>query len=365
MAGLVLYGVMIAFPLLGIVVGDHERTSSFASLPLGFEREGLPLLAWLVLVTIIAAPFARLLLTVLVLGGLRLRRHPWWLAGLARVRAVLAPWSMLEVFLLGMLVAYSRLGAIAPVRLGLAAFALGGLVLAKVVTQSVLDEAAMWEAIRPAPPIQPGRPILACTSCELVSNATEGSACPRCGAALRHRRPASVQRAWAFLIAAAVLYVPANFLPVMTVIRYGSGAPSTILGGVQELLDAGMLPLAALVFVASICVPVLKIVGMAVLLISTQRGTRRRLRDRTRLYRIVDAIGRWSMIDVFMISILTALVQMGAIATVIPDIGAVCFASVVVLTMLSAGSFDPRLMWDSASRTAARARPAATARQAA
>jgi len=146
---------------------------------------------------------------------------------------------------------------------------------------------------------------------------------------------------------------------VLTVVRFGAGEPSTILGGVQELLDIGMWPLAALVFFASVAVPVLKLIGLGTLLISTHTGTGWALHDRTVLYRIVDAIGRWSMIDIFMESILVGLVQFGRLASVYPGPGAVAFAAVVILTMLAARSFDPRLMWDSA-RTRAEAIQAAT-----
>lgn len=360
-AGLVCYLLLVSTPLIGVIVGGHQRDSMIAALPRGFEQENMPLLAALVLGTLIVAPFARIVLTILVLGGLQRPARPALLAQLARLRVVIGPWSMPEVFLLGLFVAYTRLGAIAPVRLGTAAFGLGGLVLAKVASQALLDEHAMWERISPSPPSppsRPGRPPIACTSCELLTDAPEGSPCPRCAAALYRRRPHSIARTWAFLIAAAALYGPANFLPIMTVVQLGRTQSPTILGGAKELLDAGMWPLALLVFVASICIPVLKLVGMTTLLLSTQLGARGRLLARTRLYRFVDIIGRWSMIDVFMISILTAVVQMGAISKVTPLAGAPCFAAVVVLTMLATSSYDPRLMWDAAARREA-AQPAA------
>jgi paraquat-inducible protein A len=132
------------------------------------------------------------------------------------------------------------------------------------------------------------------------------------------------------------------------VISFGAGAPDTILSGVKHLVQSGMWPLALLVFFASITVPVLKIGGLSFLLVTTQRGVRGHLRDRTRLYRVIEAVGRWSMIDIFMLSILVALVRFGAIASVAPGIGALSFASVVVLTMFAATAFDPRLMWDRA-----------------
>jgi paraquat-inducible protein A len=163
---------------------------------------------------------------------------------------------------------------------------------------------------------------------------------------LHKRKPESLTRTWALLLAAALLYIPANLLPVMTVVYFGAGEPSTIISGVLELGAAGMWPLAALVFFASILVPVLKLIGLTYLLLSIQFGWLTRLRDRTRLFRIIEQIGRWSMIDVFMIGILSALVNLGSIATIVPGLGAVCFCAVVIITMFASLSFDPRLMWD-------------------
>jgi paraquat-inducible protein A len=193
------------------------------------------------------------------------------------------------------------------------------------------------------------RVAVGCETCGLVSWLTGVHArCLRCGFRLHIRKPNSIARTWALGIAAAILYVPANAYPVLTVIQLGAGEPSTILGGVRELLSGGQWPLAALVFLASIMVPVLKLFGLTVLLITTQTGRRFRLRDRTRLYRIVDVIGRWSMIDIFMISLLVALVRFGSVVTINPGFGAIAFAGVVILTMFAARTFDPRLIWDAA-----------------
>ncbi len=149
------------------------------------------------------------------------------------------------------------------------------------------------------------------------------------------------------------MYRPTS-IPVLTVIQLGAGAPSTIIGGVRELIASRMYPLAALVFFASIAVPLLKLVGLSVMLIATQTGRAGWLRDRTRLYHVVRWIGRWSMIDIFMESLLGALVRFGTIITIEPGIGAVAFCSVVILTIFAAESFDPRLMWDAAEHRATR-----------
>ena len=259
------------------------------------------------------------------------------------------------------------------VDLGPAVYALGGLMVIMVLADYTLDDQAVWDALAPsnrrrrtpdAHPVAPDhladhhhRLRIGCDTCGLVSRAIERAPCPRCGFRLHHRKRGSIQRTWAFAIAALVLYIPANLYPVLTVVRLGAGQPSTIVGGVRELLQVGMWPLAALVFFASVAVPVMKLVGLGILLISTHTGTGQALHDRTVLYRIVDAIGRWSMIDIFMESILVALVQFGTLASVYPGPGAVAFAAVVILTMLAAQSFDPRLMWDSAAGT----QPAETA----
>jgi len=192
---------------------------------------------------------------------------------------------------------------------------------------------------------------LACPACALlcaVPSGAEGAAlaCPRCNSPLWRRKPGGTSKTWALLVAAAILYVPANVLPVMTLTYLGHSERDTILGGVVALFQSGMWEIGALVFVASITVPLLKIVTLAYLLISVRRRSSSRPADRTRLYRFVEYIGRWSMIDMFMLSILVALVQIGWLATVRPGPGATCFAAVVILTMFAASSFDPRLIWD-------------------
>ena len=150
------------------------------------------------------------------------------------------------------------------------------------------------------------------------------------------------------MLAAAVLYVPANLFPVMTTTSLGKAQSDTIMSGVIYLLHHGMWPLALVVFGASVLVPLMKMTALAYLLISVQRGSRARPADRTRIYRITEAVGRWSMVDIYVVTILVALVNLGNLATIEAGLGAVFFGGVVVLTMLSAESFDPRLIWDRA-----------------
>ncbi|MBF0438331.1 MAG: paraquat-inducible protein A [Magnetococcales bacterium] len=189
---------------------------------------------------------------------------------------------------------------------------------------------------------------IGCHVCGLTipKQAVDLRSCPRCQAAMHSRKPKSLSRTWALLLTAVILYIPANVYPVMTVIKMGRGEPDTILSGVKHLIESGMWPLALLVFVASIVVPVMKIGVLSYLVLSVQRRSKWRALDRTMLYRLLEAFGHWSMVDIFLVSILIALVDFGSIATIKPGIGASFFAAVVVLTLLAAHSFDPRLIWD-------------------
>ena len=365
-AGLFALFAAVISPLLGFRLTGRFSQTGLAGLPIGLEGQNMPLLAIVVLATTMLAPFLRLFLTTVAILGVRGGMPRGVLITMARLREILRPWAMIEVFMLGLFVAYTRLAALAQVTLGDGLYALGALVLLTAFADWWLDDEALWEAIGrvPWPPgvaaaEAPGAAaggLVGCDVCGLVHRGRPGLACARCAVPLKARKTNSVTRTWALLIAAAVLYIPANAYPFLTVVRLGQGAPSTIIGGVKELVDLQMWPLALLVFVASITVPLLKLVGLGYLLITTQRGSSWRLAGRTRLYRAVDFIGRWSMIDIFMLSLLTALVRMGVLASVTPNAGAVAFAGVVVLTMLAAISFDPRVAWDAAdSRAAAEA----------
>jgi paraquat-inducible protein A len=350
--GLLLFVLALTEPFMDVRVHGFSRAMHFVGGPAALEEGGFWPLALAVLVTTVAAPLGRLLALAYVLALLRLERPPRHLYAVFRWSEWLDTWSMAEVFLLGAFVAYTRLTAMAHVEVGVAVYALGGLTLAIAGADSVLDREAVWQGLESKgvtagrdPGGEAGR-LFGCDSCGLVSRAAR--ACPRCGAWARRRKPDSIARTWALLIAAAILYIPANMLPIMAYTSLGQRSTATILGGVEELAAAGMWPLAALVFFASITVPLLKIGGLGWLLLSTRRRTASRLRERTLLYRIVDSVGRWSMIDVFMLSILTALIRVGLLASVNPGPAAIAFCAVVILTMLAASSFDPRLMWDAA-----------------
>ena len=353
-AALILLAVATMFPLLVFELEGREQPGSILSAAGALWNVGYPVLAALVFLTVLAAPLLKILTTLYVVLPLLAGRPAPGTARVFRMLDHLKPWAMVEVFLLGLIVAYVKLSDIATVEIGPSLFALVGLMVALTWAEAALDPYHVWDRLSPqlrtgtagAVDIPPER-LVRCHACGQLAEG-EHRPCPRCGAPLHRRKPHSFHRTAALAAAAAILYIPANLLPIMTVVYFGSGEADTILSGVETLIESGMLPIALLVFFASIAVPVLKLAGLSYLLLSVSRRSAARLKDRTRLYRLIDGVGRWSMVDIFMISLLTSLVQLGAIATVQAEPGAVAFAMVVIITMRASHAFDPRLMWDAA-----------------
>ena len=191
--------------------------------------------------------------------------------------------------------------------------------------------------------------LLSCEGCGLLSRSAPGVhevRCPRCRAWLHFRKPNSIQRTWALVIAAAICYIPANLLPVLTTITPFSKSSDTIMEGVVLLWSPTSWPLSIVVFIASITIPLSKLIALSYLLFTVQHRSAKSNRERTRLYRMVAFIGRWSMLDVFVDTFVVALVQLQPLMSVEPAPGVVFFAAVVVFTMIAAETFDPRLIWD-------------------
>lgn len=362
LAALMLWAMANAFPFVSLRLGGRVEENVMLSGPLALAREGMPELGLLVFLTSILFPLLTIAGSLYVLLPLRLGRRLPGAAPAYRLVRLLNPWSLVGVFMLGLLVSLVKLLDLADVVPGAGLYAFAGLLLATAAASANLDHDAVWPRIGP-PPAGPGQApaataaalgLTACHTCEMLVPAARpgGHAhCPRCGSSVHGlRRPDSIARTWALLGSAALMLVPANLYPVMTVIQLGQGEPNTILGGVLHLIGGGMWPLAMLVFFASFVVPLSKIAVLVLLLVTVHRGTDWRQRDRAVLYRATEVVGAWSMIDVFLVGILVALVNLGALATVRPGAGAVFFAAAVVLTMLAAMSFDPRLIWDRAGR---------------
>ena len=367
LAALILFVIANTFPFLTFELEGNADTSTLLTGVRSLYEQGMWPLAVLVLLTATVVPLAWLLSTSYVLLPLWLGWVPWGVAQVFRTTELLRPWAMMEVYLLGVIVAYVKLSDLARLELGIALFAFVGLIVVMIAAEAALEPHEIWRRLGPQASARQlrcrrGRALISCHNCDQLAlmpplPARATAHCPRCGATMHRRKPNSLARTWALVVAAAILYIPANLLPVMTLIHFGRGEPDTILSGVKQLIGAGMWPVALLVFFASITVPVLKLIGLTFLLITTQRRSRWRLRDRGLMYRIIEQVGRWSMVDIFMISILVALVNLGTIATIEPDVGAICFAAVVIITMFASMSFDPRLIWDAEESSHAQGRP--------
>lgn len=194
-----------------------------------------------------------------------------------------------------------------------------------------------------------GLGFCSCHACNLVSRRERSPVpahCPRCGASIHFRKPRSVSRCWSLLVAAYILYIPANLLTMMetgSIINYRK---DTIISGVVELWRTGSWAIAVIVFIASVTIPLLKLISLTLLLVSVQRRSRWQPRQRARLYRLVELVGRWSMLDIYVVTLLAALVRLGPLGTVKAGPAALAFGAVVVLTMFASMQFDPRLIWD-------------------
>jgi paraquat-inducible protein A len=355
-----------AFPLFEIFLQGDRRSGLIVSGAAAlFQYDaGISAMGVLVGLTALAIPALSVMLLMIVL--IRLRpgagssrpRAGFRLTAIWRAALRLRPWAMLDVFLLGAVVAYTRLDQLAQVAVGTGGYALAAFVLVQVLVEQTLGRQGVWNAIDDPAKYSPspGAPWILCLDCDLVVSAhqTEGrggrTRCPRCGAPLAPRRPGSLAATAALTLAGLVLYLPANLLPVLTITRFGGSQAYTIMGGIRDLLQAGLWPLALLVLLASIVVPVLKLTGLTWCLVAIRLRSGWLLRQRTAFYRFIDYIGRWSNIDVFVVAIVAALAQFGNITNVEPGPGIASFAAVVVLTMIAADAFDPRLMWDAAGR---------------
>lgn len=365
-AAVILLLLTSAFPLFAISLQGDRRSGLIASGAAALLEYGGGISAVGVLVGLIAVavPALSVVLAAAVLvrldAGVAARRRArprLALAAMWRAALRLRPWAMLDVLLLGAVVAYTRLDQLATVTVEAGGYALAAFVMVQVLVEQTLGRERVWNAIDdPAQysPV-PGEPWVLCLDCDLVvgSRHAEGGErrrCPRCGARLTPRRAGSLAATAALTLAGFVLYLPANLFPVLTITRFGRSQDYTIIGGVRDLAQSGLWPLALLVLLASVVVPVMKLAGLSWCLVAIRARSAWLLRQRTMFYRLIDYIGRWSNIDVFVVAIVVALVQFGTLSTVAPGPGIASFAAVVVLTMVAADAFDPRLMWDAARR---------------
>ena len=344
---IVLFLLANVFPLMAINIIGRGQSIELESGARGLADHQMVPLALFVLLISAIAPFGRIVALGYVLTHLRGTGRTSHLVPMLRFAERMRPWAMLDVFLIGALIALTKLHDLAAIDIGVGFWSLGLLVIALASFDMVIDRRMLWDLV--SPPCDEDRaPVrgqcIGCRECGLVQ--PMAVRCIRCREPMHRRKTNSRHRAAALVLTGLVLYVPANVYPVFTIISFGHGAPATILDGVMELMNGSDWPLAVIVFTASIAVPLLKLVGLGFLLLSIQLKSRSRLVDRTRLYRLIELVSRWSTVDVFVAALLTALVTLGNIATIEPGMGVLAFGAVVFVTMLATECFDPRLMWD-------------------
>jgi paraquat-inducible protein A len=337
-------------PLMHVSMLGMTRQSRLGSGVVILWQHQWVLVAILVAAFAVILPFVRFGLLALVLALLQLGRRPRWLGRAFRWSLSLDPWAMPDVFLIGSAVGYSRIAAVMPLSIGWGGICLIFAAFLCMLSRATLDRRAVWHVLSPesaAPPED--QPAIACLFCDLVQPAAaEGLPCPRCGLTLSARKPDSIVRTTALVIAGFALFFPANLYPMSVDRQLGVTVPHRIVDGILELFQAHLWPLGALIFITSIAIPLLKLAGLSWLLISVRQHSRRRLVLKTRLCRLIDEIGRWSCVDVFTIAVFLPLMQFDGLVSTDAANGAPAFLLVVVVTMLASHAFDPRLLWDAA-----------------
>ena len=355
---LILFVIANIFPFLSLELGGRVVENVLLSGGWAMYQLGMGELGLLIFLTSIVFPLIVIFGMLYLLISVRFGHEPPAAGPVYRMINALIPWSLVGVFMLGVLIAIVKLQDLANVIIGPALFALAALIVFYTAARANFDPRVLWpETSSPALDLSSSLSatdvnILNCHTCGLVNVEESGyQYCVRCSSPLHHRKHNSIEATWALLSAATLLLIPANVYPVMTVIRFGQGEPNTILSGVSHLIESGMWGLAMIVFIASIVVPVMKLIVLSFLLITVQNKSVWRPRDRTMLYRVTEVVGAWSMVDIFLVGLLSALVSLDALSTIRPGIGAVFFAGVVVITMFAAQTFDPRLIWDNVNDT--------------
>lgn len=362
------------FPIVQLDVNGNSSSATLLGAIGVLWSENMQVVATVVFCFTILFPLVELGSMLYVTLSLRNGHRPAGFHRLLRAVHAVRQWGMTEVLMLGILITMIKMTGMARVMPEPALFAFGALTLMLAVVAH-FDPRTLWDigdrigehrgrhaggahaartpdlpAVAAVHAEADGR-LLACDACGLLNMAGRKDAkkhldCARCGSPLHRRHPDSVRRTWAMLIAAALLYIPANLLPVMYTRTLLTSQDDTIISGVMYFWHSGSKALAIIIFTASILVPVLKLVVLALLAFTAQRGSRWRPLQRTKLYRLVEFVGRWSMLDIFVVTLTVALVRFQSLAVITAGPGALAFCAVVVLTMLAALQFDPRLIWD-------------------
>lgn len=354
-AALIMFVLSNAFTFMSFSAKGVGQEMTFLQCITTLVDQGYLFLGAVLSLTLIGLPLVYIGSIMLVLWRVDKDLHSNALRSLGRLLCRIKPWLMVDVFLIGVLISLVKLMGMADIKMGLSFWAFVGYTVLLIKTISSLDRMWLWQRLfgpteareldadGEAAAMASG--LVGCHICGALSEAGEHS-CPRCGGKLHSRKPGGLNRTWALLFTSVILYVPANLYPIMDTVFLGDDSPSTILGGVVLLWAMGSYPIAAVIFIASVVVPLVKILALLWLCYMVQRGHGASPLGKLKLYRMTEFVGRWSMIDVFVVAILAGLIRLDNLMTIYPGPAAVAFAGVVLITMVAAMSFDSRLIWD-------------------
>ncbi len=372
-SGLLLYFPAMLLPLMTLSSLGIKEKGNVVETCINFYANGYYLVALITLVTAVVVPFLKLFLPFITACSLKVGKTSSVLKSSFKLLKHLEEWGMVEVYLLGILITLIKMGDVASIDYNLGFFCFIGLVLISMATTVCLDSRLFWyhldhssphpgdqelerltELVRNTPSYtrtaaQLG--LMRCHECNRLISVTgldesEHLTCPRCDSSMHFRVNSSVARTWALVITSLILFFPANMLPIMEVTFLGIPDRSTILDGILYFFKEGSIGIGLIILIASILVPLFKIVGMLILLLSIRSEKKHFLKQKAKMFRFIEFIGRWSMLDVFVVALLTVLVDFGFLTSMHTAPGATYFCTVVVATMTAAIVFDPRILWD-------------------
>lgn len=368
LTGLLLFIPALTMPIMAIsVLGLQGTGSVVGSIRIMFHT-GFPFVGTMILLVSVLFPLVKLACLFWVSFSLKARCYSTNLPLVFRTYKHLSKWGMVEVYMLGILVSIVKMHSMGTLEFNPGFFCFTALFIITVSSSVVVDEHLFWTLIEkaekkeinttPSTPFAAGSVtaqeagLVRCHDCgkvvqQVQTEADEIALCPRCRAVLHSRKPGSVRTTWALVICSVVLFVPANVLPIMRVDFLGSPDYSTIMGGILYFFNDGDYLIGIIILIASILVPLFKVVGILLMLLSIQFRWSGWLKHKAKMFRFVEFIGRWSFLDIFVIAILASMVQFGFLSTIGANPAARYFTAVVILTMFAAISFDPRILWDS------------------
>lgn len=363
--GLLLYFPAILLPLMTMKSFGFSDSANILDSIINFYNNGYYFVSFMVLVSAVVFPLVLLTSIFIISLQLYLQRYPSYLAKLFRTYLHLEEWAMVEVYLLGIMVSIIKMAHTAEILYHMGFFCFIGLVLLTITIATIIDHEVFWQTIENKGKKRQFEPavghqfqkgvevsaarqgLILCHICHKLSpTAFEGKSCPRCEETLHVRKPFSISRTWALILTSAIFLVPANFLPIMRVDFLGIPDRSTIMDGIIYFFQHGSYLIGLIIFIASVLVPVFKIVGLVILLRSARLCNLKLLRQKARMFRFITFIGRWSMLDIFVIALLSAIVDFGFFTSIHIAPAATYFCIVVASTMFAVITFDPRIIWD-------------------